>query len=717
MTAKELKYPIDFKKEVCEYAKKENIKSSAAVYGVHRNTVSRWLKKYRSRGVKGLIVKRNDTQVTKLDSKTLERIVRYKKKNPKATYKEIKEKYNLDCHISLIARKLSKVYLPQKKETNKDVLILKTRIIRREEPHNTIFRLSLHLYGGKPVSVGFTTSLGSERLCLFVSYSLEKLKQSKKKRNVSKIITNAKFLKPADFKNIVGQDHNTELEILCGKKLEVSNDNDIGRRSRSIKYSLTESFERILNKFKTSDLDDVLLASLVNIDELAGKISEKQNWDYLYMPAETKKSLFAALERIKSKGDQAVMCFDYNHAKEEYEKVYTTITHMCLIDKEIYLSILSSKAKLYYNTENFHTALMIFRDIFRFSKKNSIFIKEQADALFFIAMIYKNYQNNNGAVKYFKMSARLTEKRKDILSKYMYYRAKYYVYYLLNNFEESEKYSRLFYEYALKTEFKDLIGNCMSSRGAYLYNNGMYDLFGKMLKEAKEYNIENGNYYEATKNITNLLSIYSYYIIEEYREIEDLLEELKLIAKKINLPHLTYESMYRIGIYYYKRSKNEEALKILKKALPGVKKYLSKEAYLSALCYIGGLYFDMDVYIPASKYLRALIRESFKTNNDLFLERGIWYLTRIFINRGDTKRTVTLLKKGIKTSISLRNNYACAHYHKLYAEICESKNMNQAAEYHYSQALSLYEKYGNENNYDISDEILFFDTKVSISKN
>ena len=149
------------------------------------------------------------------------------------------------------------------------------------------------------------------------------------------------------------------------------------------------------------------------------------------------------------------------------------------------------------------------------------------------------------------------------------------------------------------------------------------------------------------------------------------------------------------------------------KALPGVKKYLSKEAYLSALCYIGGLYFDMDEYIPASKYLSALIRESFKTNNDIFLERGIWYLTRIYIQRGDTKRAVSLLKKGIKTSISLRNNYACAHYHKLYAEICESKNMNQAAEYHYSQALSLYEKHRDEKNYDISDEIYSLDAKVS----
>ncbi|MFO7810222.1 MAG: helix-turn-helix domain-containing protein, partial [Candidatus Delongbacteria bacterium] len=151
MTAKEPKYPIDFKKEVCEYAKKENIKSSAAVYGVHRNTVSRWLKKYRSRGVKGLIVKRNDTQETKIDSKTLERIVRYKKKNPKATLKEIKEKYSLDCHISLIARKLSNVEKAERRPGNESV-ILRLRVVKRTLLKGdviTVYRFSIHSCSGK----------------------------------------------------------------------------------------------------------------------------------------------------------------------------------------------------------------------------------------------------------------------------------------------------------------------------------------------------------------------------------------------------------------------------------------------------------------------------------------------------------------------------------------------------------------------------------------
>jgi transposase-like protein len=717
MTAQRPKYSVEFKKEVCQYARKENIKSAAAVYSVHRNTIRNWMKKYKKSGVKAFIVKRNDTQVTKLDVGRLEKIARYKRKNPKATLGEIKSRFRLDCHITLIGRKLGRIYKPVKKNSERYSLYFQTKIIRlKKNDSNPVFRLSLHLCCGKPLSVGFTTSYSSEKICLFISYSLDKLKHLKNKRKFSKIIANTRFLKPADFKNIVAEDHNVELEIICGDKLKVGNDNDIGHTTKSIKYSLTESFERVLNKFKTGDLDDVLLAALVNIDELTAKVPAKQNWDYLFMPAETKKSLFAALERIKSKGDQAVMCFDYNYAKEEYDKVYTAITLMCLKDKEIYLSILSSKAKLYYDTEKYQTALMIFRDIVRFSRKNSEFIKEHADALFFIAMIYKNFQNNNGAIKYFRMSAKLTEKRKNILSKYMCYRAMYREFLTKAKFDEAEKYSKLFTECAVKTGYKDLIGNCLSTRGLYLYHIGKYELFEKALLEAKEYNVRNNNLYEITNNITNLLSIYSYYIIGEEGEIEDILKELKLIANKINLPHLIYESMYRIGIYYYKKSKNEEALKILKKTLPGVKKYLSKEAYLSALCYIGGLYFDMGVYISASKHLTALIRESIKTKNNIFLERGIWYLTRIYIQRGDTKRAVTLLKKGIKTSISLKNKYACAHYHKLYAEICESKNMNQAAEYQYSQALSLYIKYGDENNYDISEEIQSIDTKILFCK-
>ncbi len=601
MVNKKLKYSIDFKKEACEYAKKENIRSAAVIYSVHRNTVQNWMKKYKKSGVKGFIVKRNDTQETKLTKELVDKIAKYKSRNAKATLQMIKDRFELDCHVTLISRKLGRIYKPQKEKKKQDVLFLQTKIIRlKKNDSNPVFRLSLHLCGGKPLSVGFTSWYSSEKICLFIRYSLEKLKSVRGRRNYHRIITSAKFIKQEDFKVIVGDYFDIELESLSAGNNTVCSGHDIGFSRKNIRYPVADSYERILESYRPGELNNILLASLVNIDELSKDELFRSGWSAMFMPAETKRSLYTVLERIRLKGNRAVLEFDYTTAKSEYHKAYSAMTVLKIRDKKLYMSVLSAKAKLYYTTEKYQTALMLFRDISRFSKENGL-KGELADCYYHIAMIHRSFQNIPGAVKYFRLSSRLVEKAGDDLSRFMYNRAVYFYYYSLNKYEEAEKYSSLFYEYALKTGYKDLIGNCLSSRGAYLYSSGRYEEFEKMLFEAKRYNLANGNLYEASKNLTNLLSIYSYYILKDENEINELLDELKAVTDKLNLPHLLYESMYRAGIFYYNRQRNEEALSILKRSLPGVKRYLSKEAYLSTLCYIGGIYFDNSEYIQASK--------------------------------------------------------------------------------------------------------------------
>ena len=120
LSKKKPKYPIEFKKEVCEHAKDESIISASLVYNVDRNTISRWIKKYDQFGVNGFITKRNDTQKKKLDDKTLEKITQYKKDNPNSTYSEIRNHFSLNCSNSLISQKLrkKKVIKPNTIESN-----------------------------------------------------------------------------------------------------------------------------------------------------------------------------------------------------------------------------------------------------------------------------------------------------------------------------------------------------------------------------------------------------------------------------------------------------------------------------------------------------------------------------------------------------------------------------------------------------------------------
>ncbi|MDD3043998.1 MAG: helix-turn-helix domain-containing protein [Candidatus Delongbacteria bacterium] len=719
MVNKKLKYPLHFKKEVCEYAKKENIISAAVIYSVHRNTVQNWMKKYKKSGVKGFIVKRNDTQETKLDEKTLEKIARYKRKNPKATLGEIKIKFRLDCHVTLICKKLKKLYKPVKKSSGSNTLYLRTKIIREKEKNsNPVFRLSLHLCGGKPLSVGFTTSYSSEKICLFIRYSLEKLKNAKKRRLFTAVAVKPKFIKAEDFKTIVAADHDIELKVIdAAGDLNVCKEKDIGHSEKNIRNSIIDSYERIMNNYDTKSLNDILLASLVNIDELNKKELFSKGWDSLLMPAETKKSLYAALERIKRKGDRAVINFDYATAKEEYDKAYSAVSVLKVEDKKMRLPLLLSRAKLLYNTEKHHAALMIFRDIVRFAKDEKEFTTELADTYYHIAMIHRSFSNTDGAVKYFRLSAKTVSQCRTVLQKCMYYRAKYRNFLARGKYTESKKFSGMYYEYALKTNDKVLIGNCLTTRGIYTYNEGEYEEFEKQQLEAKQYNMLNKNYLDAGNNITNLLSVYSYYILKEENEINNLIKELEKVSKMINMPHLLYESMYRIGIFYYNKNRHEDALAILRRSLPGVKKYLTTEAYLSTLCYIGGIYYDKGKISQASKLLIPLIKESVRHKNDVYLQRGIWYMSKIYLTRNDINRAVGLITKGIKSSIELKNEYACAEYHKMYAELCESKGMKNIAVYHYKQAYNLYNLYMKKTNYDLSDKIEEISSKITYSKN
>jgi tetratricopeptide (TPR) repeat protein/transposase-like protein len=714
---KKIKYPPEFKAEVCEYAKKESIVYASILYNIHRNTIGNWVKKYKNSGIKGFTVIRKDTQETKLDKAILDRIARYKRRNPKATLKMIREKFDLDCHITLIGRKLKKVYQPVKRKKQKETLFLQTKIIRNVEykdSYHPVFRLSLHLCSGKPISVGFSSWYSSEKICLFIRYSLEKLKMLKAKHIIKKIITSTKFIKNDDFATLVSNYHDIELQIVKAGEYKVCSDDGIYFSEKGLKHSMIESYDRILEDLDSHELNNVLLTSLVNINELSKKDFTGKEWDSLFMPAETKKSFYNALEKIKEKGNKAVLEFDYETAKNEYHKAYSAMTALKVEDENMYLSILSEKAKLYYNIEQYQTALMLYRDISRVSRSEDkrIYLGE---AYYHIAMIFRVYQDITGSVKYFRLSAKTLSNLSDIMYECMFCRAKYNEYLVQGKYKETEKFSELYYKSALKTQDKKLIGNCLSCRGAYLFSKGKYDHFEKMLIEAKKYNITNGNYYEAGKNLTNLFSIYSYYIIKDENEINILFNELKTVSEKINMHNLVFESMLRLGIFYYNKLKYKDSLKILQQALPGVKEYLDEESYLSNLCYLGRAFYVINETEKAVRHFSKLKIESSNNKNYNYLLQAHHYLTEIYLKRNDLRRASKLVRNSICYSEKIENLFYCGDFHLFYAKICEKKSMKSNALFHYKEALKCFKICINDK-YALSDEIVFINSKIEYLK-
>ena len=711
---KKLKYPPEFKAEVCEYAKKESIVYASILYNLHRNTIGNWVKKYKKSGIRGFTVIRKDTQETKLDKAILNRIARYKRRNPKATLKMIREKFGIDCHITLIGRKLKKVYVPVKRKKQKETLFLQTKIIRDAEYKNSnhpVFRLSLHLCSGKPISVGFSSWYSSEKICLFIRYSLEKLRVLKAKHIIKKIITSTKFIKKDDFATLVSNYHDIELQIVKAGEYKVCSDDGINFSEKGIKQSLIESYDKILEEYNSHELSNLLLTSLVNINELSKNDIAGKSWDSLFMPSETKKSFYNALEKIKEKGNKAVLEFDYDTAKNEYHKAYSAMTALKIDDKEMYLSILSEKAKLYYNMEQYQTALMLYRDIVKFSM-NCSSERILADAYYFLGLIHRSYQNIKRTIQYFRLSAKVLENSKKNYLLCMYYRAKYREFLVKEKYNIADRFSRLYYEYAIKTKNKELIGNCLSTKDAYLYRIGKYEMYEKALVTAKEYNIKNGNYYDACDNITNLYSIYSYYLKKEDNVIDDLLFELKAVSKKNHREYLVYSAMFKTGIHYAGQNKYLPAINILTKSLPGVKKYLDRESFLSNLCYIGRMHYFIENMSKALRYFNYISRISNRSSDVLYLLQAYNFILRIYIQRNDNPKVQRIFKIAIKKSVECNRVFFIGNFHFLYAEYLESKNKLLNYKFHYSIALKRYEELFKKGDLSLSDEIEYLKNKV-----
>jgi transposase-like protein len=471
MTAQRPKYSVEFKKEVCQYAKKENIKSAAAIYGVHHNTVSVWLKRYSAKGTNGLVVTRKNYPKLKLSSDAIKKLKRYKKKNPSATLNQLKEHFSLDCHITLIGRKISNSVSAKRVIAGKESLYLKLKVIKQTTRYHrsrSVYRLSLHKCDGKLISAGFAGSYFSRNICLFIRYSLEKLRSLSQSRKIRTVYTLMKCIKDSDFKNIVEYEFGTELKVLNKDSTGTICLNDgIEYTGKEIGESIGESIEEILKYCGSDKKKMVLISSLVNVDNLYKENKSPAEWKELPMPSETRSSLLAVLHRIKEKGDSAVMNFDYETALGEYDRAYFAVSTLGLKD-ELFSNVLLDKAKLLYLADDLQAAVMMFQNCIKVSRKLD-HTKVLGDSYYFMGMIFRYFKNTAGALRYFKLSARVLKKITGAESECMHYRAVYRNYLTENKFDLAEKASRLYYEKALKTGKKDLIGNCLSTKCAYLY--------------------------------------------------------------------------------------------------------------------------------------------------------------------------------------------------------------------------------------------------------
>ncbi|MBN2857657.1 MAG: hypothetical protein JXN63_04580 [Candidatus Delongbacteria bacterium] len=298
----------------------------------------------------------------------------------------------------------------------------------------------------------------------------------------------------------------------------------------------------------------------------------------------------------------------------------------------------------------------------------------------------------------------------------MHYRAKYRRYLSEEKFKKAEEYSRLYYEAALKTEDPKLIGNCLSTRGAYLYGKDSFIEYETTLLESKNYNLSHRNLHDACNDISNLLSLYTYSIDKDFQIIEELVSELDSVSRKTGNYQQKYNSLLRLAIYYFTKGELLKSENLFLVSLSGTKKYLSQESVFTNLYYLGRIYFDREEYSKAVRYLLALARDTKKYDNKVYMFHSYRMLTKIFIIRKDHKRAVGLINKVIVLAKQLNLTYASGEFFDYYGDICRTKNMERKALYNYYQAIKYFERFSIDNNYDLSEKIIGIKSKIECCK-
>lgn len=127
MEKPQIKYTHKFRLKVVKFALKNKITEAAALYGVNRVVISRWVKRYRENGEEGLKnSSRHGMKHPLKKNKSMEVLIcQLKKKNPEITLKTISEHPNVDCSIPTIAKKLKQNGLL---ETKKKKLVKKNKL-------------------------------------------------------------------------------------------------------------------------------------------------------------------------------------------------------------------------------------------------------------------------------------------------------------------------------------------------------------------------------------------------------------------------------------------------------------------------------------------------------------------------------------------------------------------------------------------------------------
>ncbi|NOR45054.1 MAG: tetratricopeptide repeat protein, partial [Candidatus Delongbacteria bacterium] len=432
MNKKKPKYTPEFKKEVCEFALFDNITNSAKFHKVDRDTVGRWVKNYKLYGENSFTYrkKRNVTQKTKLDENTLLKIKAIKENNPKLSLQKIKDKLNLNCDISLISRKLSKLKIKSTYQKVINSLNIFINVLSQNIKHGEIYSLyqiNVTDNNSKNHFIGFSSFKNNTNLCIFMDYILSNIQGLEQFKKIKKIKTNIGYLDQLGnkiiFNRFIKDKYNIDMEYTSDIKLPQNLKLDYVK-STGIEDLFHDTYKKLITDKSIKDLENDILIPPIFIDDFiqdTNKIISFNNyWNVLSLPDKQRNILANVIEEIEKLGDTAKINFNFDNALELYNKIYLTTLNCNNVD-EVKANSLIKQADIYYHLDNFDLSKKLFSDTLKLSSeldKHEI----SAKCYYYLGMISFSLFRNKEADQYYEKA--LKEYRKDNTNSFDYYKTK-----------------------------------------------------------------------------------------------------------------------------------------------------------------------------------------------------------------------------------------------------------------------------------------------------
>jgi len=611
--SKKLKYSPEFKAEVCEYAKKENIVRAEVSFGITRKTISRWLKNYEKGGWEGLSgrKKRKVNSNFKLDENTVKVISEYRLKNPKVPYRSLIEKFELDCSVVLISRKVKKYIsglgeIKSSKEPH--TFFIRYRIKRQEKVHDNhkpVFRLELYDNKNDLFFIACSDSINIAAINNFIESVTDNLKKESLPWKFSVIRTNIKYFK-SEIKSIIFDRNVKKLfhKLKSGNGYEVPYD-----ISSKVRFICPKPERLQITSYQDHNI----------------------NFCSMYTPAGDPKFIEPLIAcSIDRFGDDFYRSYDYDKALVSYRNLYD-ISSKCDGNKPFMVKSLYRQCDIYYKYDNYSTACGILNELISLRERCCKKFNE-GHIYYYFGKIYSIQNENEKSCKCFSMSVKLFK-----LSGSEFFKD-----YLYSEIERKKAQGKI--ESALESAnklirtayaSKDKLSACraLDLRGTIYFESKNYDKaiidFSKQIELAKESDLTG----EEIKAISNYLSANILSREANINDIEIMLNRVLFLSEYLKDNLSLIHIYHSLGNFYFYKTDYEPAIKYLTNC---AKYYFTKKNfrhYSNAKHYIGlSLFYSGKYNEAADVFYEAMDIEYgdpvIKIHSSNFLGRSLFSLEK-----------------------------------------------------------------------------------------